>query len=132
MKKRVVLFLAVLLLLASVCWPVARARAAIMAAAGSCFMTPIGKSINYGGTTSSAQDEDVIRVTVILKEQRNGTWQEIARISKELEDTDYVSTSDTVTVSGGHYYKVFSTHYTKTGTVESTSSGHTSSYWIDS
>lgn len=131
MKRKMIVVVAALLLLTSVAFPIAEARAATMEAGGSCFMTPTGKSVEFGGTTSSGDDEDVIRITAILYEQRNGTWHEVARVSKTKYNNYFVSASKSVTVSGGHYYKVTSTHYVKTGSNESTSHGHTSSYWID-
>ncbi len=132
MKKKMVISMALLLLLAAIVFPAAEARAAMRDAGGSSYLTPTGKSVQFGGTTSASDDEDVIKVTVVLHEKRDGSWHEIARTSKTRENTDYVSTSKTVTVSGGHYYKVTSTHYTKTGSVECTSYGESSSYWINS
>lgn len=131
MKRKMIVVVVALLLLTSVVFPISEARAATKEAGGSCFMTPTGKSVEFGGTTSSGDDEDEIRITAILYEQRNGTWHEISRVSKTKYDTDFVSASKTVTVSGGHYYKVTCTHYTRTGSIESTSNGQTSSCWID-
>lgn len=130
MRNRFTLLLAVLLLFVAIVLPVSETFAAVKNAGGNCFIGPTGKSVSYGGSTSSADDEDEIQVTVILYEKRSGKWYEIGRLSRTDYDTDYVSVSTTVTVTGGHYYKVTSTHYTRTGTTESNSSGSTGEYWI--
>ena len=132
MKRKMIVMVVALLMLAPIVLSPAKAQAAVMSAAGSCFMTPTGKSVSFGGNTFSSDDEDVISITVILQEKRGGVWYEIARISSSEKDTDYVSVSDTVTVSGGYYYKATSTHYTKTGSNESTAYGYTSECWINS
>lgn len=130
MKRKMIVLAAALLLLVLISLPISEARAAVMNAGGYSFLSPSGKSVSFGGSTSSGGDEDEIRVTVILYEKRSGSWYEIARVSKTDYDTDYVEKSTTVSVAGGHYYKVTSSHYTRTGTVTSTSSGSTSEYWI--
>lgn len=130
MKRKMVVLVVALLMLASVALPISEARAAIMNADGYCFISPSGKSVSFGGSTSSAGDEDEIRVTVVLYEKRSGKWYEIARVSKTDYDTDYVEKSTTITVSGGYYYKATSSHYTRTGTVTCSSSGSTSECWI--
>ncbi len=130
MKKNMVISMALLLLLAAIVFPAAEARAAVRNADGFCYLSPSGKSVSFGGSTSSSHDEDEIKVTVILYEKRLLGWREIARLSATDYNTDHVSVSTTTTVSGGHYYKVSSTHYAKTGTVESSSSCSTAEYWI--
>lgn len=130
MKKKIIAMAAVLLLLASVALPISETHAAVMNADGYCFISPTGKSVSFGGSTASSHDEDEIRVTVVLYEKRLLGWHEIARLSATDYDTDYVSVSTTTNVSGGHYYKVSSSHYARTGTIESSSSCSTAEYWI--
>ena len=64
MKKKMVISMALLLLLAAIVFPVAEARAATMNATGSCGMSRVGKSVTFSGLTSSNDDEDIIRVTM--------------------------------------------------------------------
>lgn len=130
MRKRFVMFLAILLLFASVCWPAVEAHAAVTNVIGSCYISPSGRSVTFGGRSLSSKTEDTIQVTVILWEQRNGTWYEVARVSKSKQNAILVTASKTVTVSGGYYYKATATHYAQTGSTSNTSSSSTSSVWI--
>ena len=130
MKKKAVVFLAMLLFLVSVCLPIAEAHAAIKEAAGNGFMSVSGKAVTFGGNTFSSSAEDIIRITAILLEQRDGSWHEVDRVGKTKYNASYVSASKTTTVSGGHYYRVKVIHYTKTGTVEISSSSYTAKQWI--
>lgn len=130
MKKKAVVFLAMLLFLVSVCLPIAEAHAAMKEAAGDGFMSVSGKAVTFGGYTSSSSVEDIIRITVILFEQRGSSWYEVDRVAKTKYDASYVSASKTTTVSGGHYYRVKVIHYTKTGSVENSSSSYTAKQWI--
>ena len=130
MKKKMVISMALLLLLAAIVFPVAEARAATMNATGSCGMSRVGKSVTFSGLTSSNDDEDIIRVTITLQEKRDGVWHGVSSKSKTEENTDLVTASKTYTVTGGHFYRVYATHYTKTGTVICTSSSDTEPVWI--
>ena len=132
MRKRVVMFLAILLLLASVCWPAAEAHAAMMNLQGSCTLSVSGKSVTFSGRSTSSTIEDTIQVTVSLWEQRNGTWYEISSVSKTKQNTMQVTASKTVTVSGGYYYKVTAVHFSQTGSTSHTTYSSTSSRWIPS
>lgn len=130
MKKKMVISMALLLLLAAIVFPMAEARAATMNAYGTCYLSPSGTSVTFGGKTESSVFEDTIEVTVTLWEQRGGTWYEISSTSKTKLNAIKVTTSKTKTVSGGHYYKVTGTHVAQTGSVISTSTSSTAARWI--
>lgn len=130
MKRKMVVMVAALLLLASVALPIIEARAAMMDATGGCNISHVGKNVTFSGHTSSTYDEDTIRVTITLQEKRDGTWHGIASKTKTEQDADFVTTTKDYTVSGGHYYRVYASHYAKTGDVVSTSSSWTGSMWI--
>jgi hypothetical protein len=130
MRKKMVISMALLLLLAAIVFPMAEARAAMMDATGSCGMSRVGKSVTFSGLTLSSDDEDVIRVTITLQEKRDGVWHGVSSKSRTKENTDLVTASKTYTVSGGHYYRVYATHYAKTGNVESSTTSWTEQVWI--
>lgn len=130
MKRKMVVVVAALLLLTAVVYPIAEARAAMTEALGSCFLSVSGKSVTFGGTTTSAAEQDLIAVTAILWEKRGGTWYEVTRVSKTKYDSDYVSATKTCTVTGGYYYKVTATHSTRKGNSSSSSSSSTAQRWI--
>lgn len=72
MKKKLFCIALVLVLCLSA---YSAAFAATRQASGYCFMNNSGRSVSFGGYSSSAQTEDTIGVTIILweKEERNGT-----------------------------------------------------------
>jgi hypothetical protein len=130
MKRKMIVMAAALLLLASILLPAIESLAAVLDAGGDCDMTVSGKEVTYSGSTTSSKSEDIIRVTVTLWEKRNGTWHSISSVTKTKENAISVSKSKTVTVSGGHYYKVTADHYVQTGSNSSTTNSYTSSVWI--
>lgn len=130
MKKKMIVMVAALLLLASIALPILEARAAMMDVTGICSMSRVGKVVTFTGASESTYDEDTIRVTITLQEKRDGTWHGVSSRTKSKQNSDSVSTTKDYTVSGGHYYRVYATHYAKTGDVVSTSSSWTGSIWI--
>ena len=127
MKKRILSLALILILCLSIC---TAALAATRQAGGRCYMNNTGRSVSFGGYSTSAQTEDSIGITVILWEKRGTTWHEVARASNKLKDADFVAASGNKTVDGGHYYKVTGTHTSsKNGTSYSVTS-ETSSKWI--
>lgn len=130
MKKRMITMVAVLLLLVSIMLPITEARAAMLSLLGSSTMTPAGKSVTFGGSSVSSVTEDTIKVSSTLWEQRSGTWYAVSSVTKTKENAVQVSASKTYTVSGGHYYRVTSTHTSKTGATTHTATSSTASRWI--
>ena len=127
MKKRILSLVLILIMCLSICTV---ALAATRQAGGRCYMNNTGRSVSFGGYSTSAQTEDSIGITVILWEQRGSTWYEVARASNQLRNADYVDTSGTKTVEGGHYYKVTGTHTSSRNGITYSVSSETSSRWI--
>lgn len=75
-----------------------------------CNIGNSGRTVNYSGYTRSTETEDTISVTIKLMEKRDSVWYRIGTYSKSLNNTNYVSKSGSVTVTGGHYYKLITTH----------------------
>lgn len=130
MKRKLIMSVAVLLMLVAIVFPIAEARGSMRNASGSCGMNHVGKSVTFSGHTSSSEDEDVIRVTIILQEKRDGTWYGISSRTKTEQNSDFAGTSKDYTVSGGHYYRVYASHYARTGDVVSSSSSSSEAIWI--
>ena len=127
MKKRILSLVLILIMCLSICTV---ALAATRQAGGRCYMNNTGRSVSFGGYSTSAQTEASIGITVILWEQRGSTWYEVARASNQLRNADYVDTSRTKTVEGGHYYKVTGTHTSSRNGITYSVSSETSSRWI--
>ena len=100
MKKKMVISMALLLLLAAIVFPVAEARAATMNATGSCGMSRVGKSVTFSGLTSSNDYEDIIRVTITLIFMKSFSG------STMLLSTSWKSLS-IISISGYNWSKVF-------------------------
>lgn len=92
MKKRILSLALILILCLSIC---TAALAATRQAGGRCYFDNTGRSVSFGGYSTSAQTEDTIGITVILWEQRGTTWYEVARASSQLRNTDYADASGT-------------------------------------
>lgn len=125
MKKRLICCTVVLLLCLSI-----GGMALARQAKGSCAMSKSGRSVSFSGNSNSAQTEDSIGVLVQLMEKRGTTWYEVARASNSAKNTDYVSTSDSKTVTGGYYYKVIGTHTSAKGGASYSGSSETPEVWI--
>ncbi len=99
-------------------------------ASGSIAMSVSGRTVSYSGYSTSAQTEDIIRITVILWELRGSVWYAVARASNEALNASFVSVASSYTVGGGHYYKVTGAHYSKKNGTSYSVTSETSAQWI--
>jgi len=99
-------------------------------ASGKCKLGNDGRTVTFSANMHSDKSEDIICATAYLWELRNGTWYCISSTSKTKENSNFVSTSKTVTVTGGYYYKVTAVLYCETGSSSTTLNTNTSSRWI--
>ena len=72
--------------------------------------------IGVGGSTTAQRIVDEISVTVVVQRLENGSWKNYHTWSAEKTDAAYVSTSKTLTVPTGYYYRVCCTHCASTDT----------------
>ena len=66
--------------------------------------------ITVGGTTIAQKQVDSIKVTVMVERLVNGNWVSYTSWSASKKDAYSVSTSKTLTVPRGYYYRVISIH----------------------
>lgn len=86
---------------------------------GSSAITKAGTGkIGAGGDTVGQTSVSRISVTVRVQRLVNGNWQAYTSWSATKYNSPYVSTSKTLTVPRGYYYRVYCTH-----TANSDSSG---------
>jgi hypothetical protein len=135
MKRRLISYALVLALCLSICGNALAANASTVStkqAGGSCYINHSGKSVSYGGNSSSAQVEDTISVRVkLMEKQSDGTWRQVGNTAySSKSNSSYVTAGKSYTVSGGHYYKVVATHYSLKNGVGHTTTSTTSSVWI--
>ena len=72
--------------------------------------------IGVGGDTTAQRVVDEISVTVSVQRLVNGNWQYYYTWSAEKTNAAYVSTSKTLTVPTGYYYRVICSHYAASDT----------------
>ena len=84
---------------------------------GMSSITKVGTGkIGVGGSTSGQRVVDEISVTVKVQRLVNGNWQYYYTWSAEKTNAAYVSTSKTLTVPTGYYYRVVCSHYAASDT----------------
>ena len=127
MNKRILSLLLAVLMVFGIC---SVGLAAPRSAGGACTMGVSGRTVTYTGESDSEQIEDFISITVTLWEKRGSVWYQVDSTSKSATNSDYVYTSDSFTVDGGHYYKVSATYYVRTNGVSYSSGSETASRWI--
>lgn len=82
----------------------------------------VGK-IAVGGTTIAQKTVSTIKVTVIIEQLVNGSWLRYTSWSESKTNTYSVSTSKTLTVPRGYYYRVRSIHNANSDRGHSNTSG---------
>ncbi len=90
-----------------------------------------GGVVNVWGDTSCYKTCDQVKVTLHLQRLVKGTWTTVTTLdTKVAYNTNYVSNSRNVTVTGGYYYRISGTHVAVKGkTTESTYSS-TDGMWV--
>lgn len=79
--------------------------------------------IAAGGDTTAQRIVDEISVTVVVQRLVNGSWQNYLTWSASKTNAAYVSTSKTLYVPTGYYYRVCCTHYAATDSGGSNTDG---------
>ena len=77
---------------------------------------PAAGKIGVGGSTTAQRVVDKISVTVKVQRLVNGNWQNYHTWMAEKTNAAYVSTSKTLTVPTGYYYRVVCSHYAASDT----------------
>lgn len=93
---------------------------------------PTGRKVNISGQTVCYRDCDKVKVTLHLQRLVGNTWATVATLGpKTATDAHIVSTSNSYTVSGGYYYRVYGGHTAiDDGSTESVVS-FTDGIWIE-
>ncbi len=90
------------------------------------------RTVLMTGITTALQSVDKIQVYTYLQQLYNGTWVNYYSGTPGIKyNTYYVSTSNTVTVEGGYYYRTCGAHSAKEGSTTESLSSYTNGMWID-
>jgi len=81
--------------------------------------------INAGGTTTAKRVVSEVGITVVVERLKSGssTWTYYRTWSAEKTNTSLVSSSKNLTVAGGYYYRVRSTHWANSDVSSSSTNG---------
>ena len=99
---------------------------------GSATLSNLGNHVvNMWGSTTCYKTSDQVKVTLSLQRLVNGSWTTIKTLNTKIAyNTNYVSKSQDVTVTGGYYYRIKGTHTAVKGKTVETTSSSTDGLWI--
>lgn len=90
-----------------------------------------GGVLNVWGSTTCYKTSDQVKVTLHLQRLVNGTWSTVATVdTKVAYNTNYVSNSKNISVTGGYYYRIFGSHVAVKGKTTETTTSTTSGMWV--
>ena len=99
---------------------------------GSATLTNKGnKVLNVSGFTSCYQTCDQVKVTLHLQRLVKGTWTTVTTLDTKIAyNTNYVSNSQNVTVTGGYYYRISGSHVAVKGKKVEATGSSTDGMWV--
>lgn len=90
-----------------------------------------GGVVNVWGSTTCYKTSDEVKVTLHLQRLVNGKWSTVTTLdTKVAYNTNYVSNSRNVTVTGGYYYRISGTHIAIKGKTVETTTSVTDGMWV--
>lgn len=91
---------------------------------GSSTITKAGTGkIAAGGNTVGQKTVSKITVVVAVQQYKNGNWYHYTSWSATNYNSNYVSSSKTLSVPTGYYYRVYCTHYANSDVSDSYTNG---------
>lgn len=99
---------------------------------GSATLSNQGNHVlNVWGSTTCYKTSDQVKVTLHLQRLVKGTWTTVTTLdTKTAYNTNYVSNSKNVTVTGGYYYRIAGSHVAVKGKVTESTSSATDGMWV--
>lgn len=79
--------------------------------------------ITVGGVTRAQKVVDTVSINVNVERKVNGDWEQYTSWTVTKKNTVYVTTSKTLSVPKGYYYRVKSVHYANSDVSSSGTSG---------
>lgn len=87
--------------------------------------------LNVWGNTTCNRTCDQVKVTLHLQRLVNGTWTTVMTLDTKIAyNTNYVSNSKNVTVTGGYYYRISGTHVAIKGSTTESTYSSTDGMWV--
>ena len=79
--------------------------------------------VNAGGNTTAQKIVDEVQVAVIVEQYNNGSWSQVYSWRETTHNTVFVSTSKTLEVPRGYYYRARGIHSANTDIANSFTDG---------
>ena len=82
------------------------------------------------GSTAAYKTVSQVKVTILLQRLKNGSWVHVLTMGPKIKyNANYVSNSNTYSVTGGCYYRAYGLHTVIDSVTESTSS-YSNGIWV--
>lgn len=90
------------------------------------------RTLRMSGDTSCYQSVDKVKVTLYLQRLVNGSWITVSTLGpKTAYNSYYVSTSNTYSVAGGYYYRVYGGHSAIEGSTSEALTSFSNGFWVE-
>ena len=90
-----------------------------------------GGVVNVWGSTTWYNTSDQVKVKLYLQRLVGGTWSTVATVDTKIAyNTNYVSNSKNISVTGGYYYRILGSHVAVKGKTTETTTSTTSGMWV--
>ncbi len=102
-------------------------------AAGTGTLTLTGtRTVRMTGSTTATSSVDKIQVRTYLQQLYNGTWVNFKTGTPGIKyNTYYVSTTNTISVDGGYYYRVCGSHGINEGSTSESMTSYSNGMWVE-
>lgn len=90
------------------------------------------RTLSMFGSTSCYQYVDKVKVTLYLQRLENGTWTTVSTLGPRTAYNDYyVSNSNSYSVAGGYYYRVYGGHSAIEGSKSEALTSYSDGFWVE-
>lgn len=90
------------------------------------------RTLRMNGDTTCYQSVDKVKVTLYLQRLVNGSWVTVNTLGpKTAYNHYYVSNSNTYSVAGGYYYRVYGGHSCIEGSKSEAQTSYSNGFWVD-
>lgn len=107
-------------------------RGAFLNYGSGAISNPSGKKVSISGQTVCYRTCDKVKVTLHLQRLVGNTWSTLYTLgTKTATNTYFVSNSNSYTVTGGYYYRVYGSHIAFDGDDSEATASFTNGIWIE-
>lgn len=108
-----------------------RARGSFLSS-GTGYISIVGpRSVRVSGSTTTYMTVNKVKVTLYLQRLENGRWVHVTTLGPKTAYNDYyVSNSNTYSVAGGYYYRVYGGHTAIKGSSSEALTSFTNGVWV--